>query len=416
MPSVRTRSPLRAFIISAVIAVAYFVVTDGWLGPYFDRGPWHEVMHIIADWAFVGATILVWYHLFRHIAQQRERLASLWRIAIEADIDHDAQALAMLSEGARSMEMESGTIGHIEDEDYVFDVQERTPDAPRRLPAAESLAARAAISGRTVKSEDLNREPLLREQRKSPTPMRSFISTPFRVRERAYALTFRSRLPRPRPFSLEDVEYTELLANFFGRLMLQRDQELQIERLAFSDSLTGLANRASFREHLQRQIARSARHKTRFCLLYIDLDGFKQVNDRFGHSAGDAVLAVVGQRLLHAVRADDIVGRLGGDEFGLLAGTLTEPNEAAALAQRLRNTLSEPFVAHATQLLVNGSIGIAFYPDDGDSVETLIEHADLAAYRAKHSIAAGFSFCSPAVLAGLDSSQAQLAGGLETQG
>jgi|GEM_PF-4283499 len=396
MPRFTSKSPIQTFLIYALLAVAYFVVTDGVFGPYLSSGPWYEVVHIIADWTFVGVTIIVMYRLFGRLALQREQLQSLWRIAIEADLDRDAQVLAMLSEGARALEMDAGSIGHLDGDFYVFDIQDRRLNLDRKWPVGETLASRAAVTGRTIKSEDVLRDPLLCDHPStSRMQLRAFVSTPFNVKTQQYSLTFRSRRPRMRPFSLEDIEYVELIANFFGRLFLQREQEAEIARLAFLDSLTGLSNRASFHDHLQRQLARAAREKGRFCLFFIDLDGFKVVNDTFGHSAGDNVLAEVGQRLLRAVRTEDIAGRLGGDEFGILAATITEPPEAIALAQRLRSRLSEPFVIGDHAFSVTGSIGIAFYPQDGTSIETLVEHADAAAYFSKSTGGGHFTFYSP---------------------
>lgn len=395
-----SHASIRMFFIYALLAVAYFVLTDGVFGPYLSSGPWHEVVHIVADWAFIAVTILVMYRLFRRLAAQREQLQSLWRIAVEADLDHDTQVVAMLQEGARALEMEFGSIGHLEDESFVLDFQDRrSNDQPQiRWPVAETLASRAALTGRTFRSEDVRNEPLLREHPAvARLHLRSIISAPFSVKAQQFALTFRSRYPRQRAFSVDDMEYLELLASFFGRLFLQRGQEAEIQRLAFSDSLTGLANRASFRDHLQRQLARSARQKSRFCLFYIDLDGFKLVNDSHGHPAGDAVLAQVGERLLRAVRTEDIAGRLGGDEFGILAGTISEPAEAIALAQRLRTKLCEPFTVGQHSFAVTASIGIAFYPQDGADLESLVEHADAAAYFSKSSGGGHFTFYSPQI-------------------
>ena len=396
MRKLKPNSPIFTFIVYALVAVAFFVVTDGIFSPYFSAGPWHEVVHIIADWAFIAVTILIMYRLFGRLAQQREQLQSLWRIAIEADLDHNAQVLAILVEGAKALEMGAGSIGHLEGEWYIFDIQDKSLKLEKKWHQSETLASRAAVQGRTIKSEDVDGDPLLRDHPSvARVGLRSIISTPFFVRGQQYSLTFRSRRARARAFSLEDVEYMELLANFFGRLFLQRDQEAEIARLAFSDSLTGLSNRASFYDHLQRQFARSARHQTRFCLFFIDLDGFKTINDTLGHAAGDAVLSQVGRRLLGAVRTEDIAGRLGGDEFGILAGTIGEPPEALALAQRLRTKLGEPYFVGEHRFNVTGSIGIAFYPQDGNSIQALMEHADAAAYFSKGTGGGHFTFYSP---------------------
>src|SRR5579872_4838968 len=135
-------SSIRTFIVYAIAAIAYFVVTDGYLGPYLSSGPWHEVLHVVADWTFIALTVLIMYRLFRRLAAQREQLRSLWRIAVEADLDRDAQVLAMLNEGAKALEMEYGSIGHVENEEFVFDFMDRRDnDHPeKRWPLSETLA------------------------------------------------------------------------------------------------------------------------------------------------------------------------------------------------------------------------------------------------------------------------------------
>ncbi|MFL9960567.1 EAL domain-containing protein [Paraburkholderia sediminicola] len=156
----------------------------------------------------------------------------------------------------------------------------------------------------------------------------------------------------------------------------------QIVRL---DTLTGLPNRSTLTERIERAINGSRRQQTPFAILFMDLDGFKTINDSLGHSAGDAVLSAFAQRLQHCVRATDTVARLGGDEFVVLAENLGSREDAAALAEAVLERMRRGMWADSQPLQVMPSIGIALYPHDGDTVETLLKHADAAMYEAKRA-------------------------------
>jgi diguanylate cyclase len=159
----------------------------------------------------------------------------------------------------------------------------------------------------------------------------------------------------------------------------------QIVRLATIDALTGLPNRATLTERIERAIGGARRHRTSFAVLFMDLDGFKTINDSLGHSAGDAVLSAFAQRLQQCVRSNDTVARLGGDEFVVLAEHLASGDDAATLADGVLDRMRLGTWSDEQPLQVMPSIGIALYPRDGDSVETLLKHADAAMYEAKRA-------------------------------
>ena len=154
------------------------------------------------------------------------------------------------------------------------------------------------------------------------------------------------------------------------------------EHRAQHDPLTGLANRELFRETAVRQLELSRRHGLRLAVLYVDLDGFKQVNDRYGHDAGDRLLADVATRLRGALRGSDLAARLGGDEFAVLLAD-ADGMRAAAVAAKLVDVLAAPYAFEDGEREVSASIGVAAYPEEGASVEDLLRHADEAMYRAK---------------------------------
>ncbi|HVN33728.1 MAG TPA: EAL domain-containing protein [Casimicrobiaceae bacterium] len=161
--------------------------------------------------------------------------------------------------------------------------------------------------------------------------------------------------------------------------------EANISRLARFDPLTGLHNRTAFFERLDHALAVAARHDRKVALLFVDLDRFKDVNDAFGHISGDDVLKALALRLSKAVRGTDTVGRLGGDEFIVLAEDVSNQVDVNEFGTRLLQALSEPVVVHGQECRLGASIGVAMYPDDGEDATTLLRTADAAMYRSKES-------------------------------
>ena len=164
----------------------------------------------------------------------------------------------------------------------------------------------------------------------------------------------------------------------------------QVTHQARHDGLTGLPNRASFTEYLHGAVDAARERSERATLFFIDLDGFKPVNDELGHEMGDKLLIAVGERLRSCTRAHDIVARLGGDEFGVLMVREAEQHDADLLAGRLSKTFAVPFVVDGHELRLGSSIGRAEYPADAETVESLLRSADVEMFgikRARHDAA-----------------------------
>jgi diguanylate cyclase (GGDEF)-like protein len=156
----------------------------------------------------------------------------------------------------------------------------------------------------------------------------------------------------------------------------------QYER-ALRDPLTGLVTRALFADRLSQAIQRATRTGVGGCVLVIDLDGFKQVNDVHGHQAGDTVLAAVAARMQAALRAVDTVARLGGDEFAVLLVEQPDPAAAEVIARKLVEEIDRPVSIGSRSCQVGASIGSALFPSDGEDVDVLLQHADEVMYRDK---------------------------------
>ncbi len=175
----------------------------------------------------------------------------------------------------------------------------------------------------------------------------------------------------------------------------RKQAEQAIHRLAYYDSLTGLANRVLFKDRLSNALSHAERHHRHLATLFIDLDRFKIINDTLGHTVGDLLLTHVAERLSESVRQSDSVGRhadrepshalarLGGDEFTILLTTLAQPEDAGRVARRILDSLAHPFSIDGHEIFISASIGISIYPSDGTTVETLLKNADSAMYHAK---------------------------------
>lgn len=159
--------------------------------------------------------------------------------------------------------------------------------------------------------------------------------------------------------------------------------EETVKYLAFHDTLTGLPNRALFNDRLSQAVAIAKRTGTQIAVLFLDLDGFKDINDSYGHSVGDRLLQEVSVRLKEHLRQGDTVSRFGGDEFAILACDIKRSGDASVVAEKVVASFSAPFELNGITVEITTSIGIALYPDHGDLTEDLLKRADIAMYRAK---------------------------------
>lgn len=202
-------------------------------------------------------------------------------------------------------------------------------------------------------------------------------------------LSLMSRLVLKSHMRVEDALHEAMLAH---EKMVEKEE--QIRYMAHHDTLTGLPNRALFIERAEQVFALAFRNQRSIAVLFIDLDRFKPINDQYGHDAGDVVLRTIGKRLQFMLRASDTVCRQGGDEFVILLSEFKERDDLENLAYKLRAAIEEPCEVEGNLLVVSASIGIALYPEHGETVETVIQRADAAMYQAKANAAKSVCFAS----------------------
>ncbi len=180
----------------------------------------------------------------------------------------------------------------------------------------------------------------------------------------------------------ESGETTHYVAVFHD-ITASKQQEDKIKHQAYHDALTGLPNRALANDRISVSIAHVKRSGTKLAVLFLDLDNFKNVNDTLGHDWGDQLLLQVANRLASMVREEDTVARLGGDEFLILVAAISTEKTAVDITQRLMKSLAAPFHLAGTEIFLSASIGVAFYPQDGETAGALTKNADIAMYQAK---------------------------------
>jgi len=260
---------------------------------------------------------------------------------------------------------------------------------------AESLTRRVWASGAPVWLGDLALdESLERRQAALQAGLKSAFAFPIMVGSEFYGLMefFARDVRQP------DEAVTQVAQNVsahIGQFIARKQAERNLQFVATHDALTGLFNRSMFGQRLQQALAQAHRHERRLAVLFVDLDGFKLINDTLGHDAGDVLLADLAVRLRECMREGDTLGRLGGDEFVVLIEGYGEDTQLLEVARKVLETAAQPFLLQDGTYNITASIGIAAYPQDGHDASDLLKNADIAMYRAKDQGKNNFQFYSP---------------------
>jgi len=224
--------------------------------------------------------------------------------------------------------------------------------------------------------------------------LRSYLAFPILIGDDFYGILefFGREVRQPEPAL---IEVMRTIGSQVGQFMARKAAEQNLRFVASHDPLTGLFNRNMFNERLQQALAQAVRFERSLSLLFIDLDGFKDVNDTLGHNAGDALLAELATRLRATLREGDVIGRMGGDEFVVLVEEVAEATQVAEVAKKVLEMAARPFPFQGRECRVTASVGISIYPDDGKDAQTLLKNADIAMYLVKQQGKNSFRFYSP---------------------
>lgn len=261
----------------------------------------------------------------------------------------------------------------------------------------EGLAGRVWDSGAPLWVEDMQRDPrVVQRPLLTRYGARGAFVFPLQADERVIGVvaTF-SRSPRAPDARLMDAVHA--IGCQIGQFLQRKQAEERLAWLAQSDPLTGLPNRALFRDRLEQALMQARRNDWQVGLLFVDLDKFKRINDSLGHGVGDEMLRVVGTRLQQCLRAGDTVARLGGDEFAVVLPDLDSPEAARIVVQKMIDALQQPIITGSRELFSGASIGISLFPHDAQDAETLVRHADVAMYEAKRAGRNGYRFFTAAM-------------------
>jgi diguanylate cyclase (GGDEF)-like protein len=289
--------------------------------------------------------------------------------------------------------MENASLARVDGDEMVVEFAEPLEAAGSRTAVDRSFARAALRRSGTFAVLDTH---LDREFANTALGMRSFLSAAFRIGDNRWVLTFSSARPRESPFGDEDWRYVEDLIEALSRGIERREADEKVERLAYSDALTSLPNRVALLARLDEAMAEADALGGRAAVLFLDIDGFKSVNDTVGHRGGDTVLAEVADRLRGTLRREEYIGRLGGDEFAIVMPRVADRTEIESIAQRIGGVLTFPFGVEDYRFSLSASIGVAVYPDDAADRDDLLASADAAMYAAKDDGGSRVRFRDPA--------------------
>ena len=323
-------------------------------------------------------------------AQRQEIIARLGQFALGgADLEQVlAEAARVLRAGGCDV---SAIIERLGDSGYEFVVRaargedaESSVGKSKALPAQSKWATLVDSGGGAVQHDRA-----YFEARETDRPwsfwlrrLGSGVYAPIRSDTGPFGILMMGSL-RDHAFDAEDLSFAEAIAHVLSTAVRRHHTQTRLAYMAEFDSLTGLPNRNLLQDRLNQSLAQARRRDWQGAVLFIDLDRFKLINDTLGHHVGDRLITEVGRRIKQCLRGGDTVGRVSGDEFGVVLTDLAQADDAAIVAQKILDALARPFDLGGNEAYVTASIGISVFPVDGDDAETLLKNADMAMYRAK---------------------------------
>jgi len=223
----------------------------------------------------------------------------------------------------------------------------------------------------------------------------SLLSVPVSVKDEVVGHLRLEKVMRGAQWRGDHLDLLKILSNISADAMDKMRTETRVHFLAYYDNLTGLPNRALFKDRTEQAISLAQRTERTIAVIFLDLDGFKSINDTMGHQGGDHLIREVASQLLKCLRKTDTVARFGGDEFVIMVNQLADAENIQRIMETIMNLFSRPFIVHGQEMYVTGSAGVAMYPIDGADTDTLIKSADIAMYHAKDKGKNQYVLCSP---------------------
>jgi diguanylate cyclase (GGDEF)-like protein/PAS domain S-box-containing protein len=323
----------------------------------------------------------------RAIAEQSERIRRLYLVAASRGESLDGQIDATLQLGLELFGWDQGYVCQFDDELLRVRSAVAAGDGIAKgavYPLRGALPRNLRELRTQLYVPDMQSEPWRNDPAAATALWRSYFGIRLTVFAKVYgSLVFAGRAPRAEGIPQSEQDLVQLMGLFISAALERAEQNERIKEMAFNDPLTGLPNRLLFKDRIEQALATARRYNRGFAVMYLDLDKFKEINDRYGHSTGDLVLKSVAARFRSVLRESDTVARFGGDEFVILQPVVDGPSDAADLARKLSVATQEPITVDGHTVDARVSIGIALYPSDARSIEELMESADRALYAAK---------------------------------
>jgi diguanylate cyclase (GGDEF)-like protein len=291
--------------------------------------------------------------------------SALVRLASETRWPRDAHTAAILRETITSCGATCASFETADGERIALEAGSLADEHRAAVLSEHAQYARNSIAGRIIVSGE------------TAWAGRSVLAVPIETKDGWRALAISGE----KPFDEDDVAFLRVAADVMARV-LEREPVASADAI-YRDALTKLPNRDATYGRIEEALYSAARHDARIAVFYIDLDGFKGVNDQYGHAVGDATLIEMSRRMTQTLRRDELVGRLGGDEFAAVLPNVASVDEVLTAAERLGKRLAEPVDVDELTFSLSASIGIAMYPDDGATTDALLQNADAAMYQAK---------------------------------
>jgi diguanylate cyclase (GGDEF)-like protein len=337
------------------------------------------------------------------LALPDERMSALWSVVVRGGLATEGNVAALIREAARGLQLDHATLARLDGDEFVVEYADDCELVGERFRVHGSPAAAALRRSGTFAVLDTAHTP---DFKPIASDTRSFLAACFSVGEQPYALTLTAAAPRTAPFSKDDWAYVETVTEALASALEKREADRQVEQLAYFDALTSLPNRIAILKSMDEAIAEAVTTDGHMAVLFLDIDGFKGVNDTVGHRGGDIVLSEVAQRLRGTLRRNEYIGRLGGDEFAIVMPAVSDRREIDSIAQRIGGVLTFPFAVGEYRFSLSASIGVAIYPEDGNGRDELLESADAAMYEAKGDGGSRVRFRRPDEVLGASLAQA----------